>query len=1614
MPPKSDKASKGSSPDVSKIASSAGATLSVEDASSIAEASSLSAAPAARVITPVAPVAVASRSIASTSGRDPLIVPATQVSAASVAEVTEDDAEFARASPSSPTSDSGHFAETPVTLKDLKGVLQSVFKAGAASKSGGLTTAELTRHRDILKDSRLLLEPDSLSDGALAAWSIALKDILLTYAADRIELASATLLVTQCFTRIPKHYLSRILSKVLGSSTSSMPNISLAEFAQKAFVAYAEERPTLLSKIRKFNKMTFSASREANKNNIEALTRLLAETAAECAVPSALARADLNAAVLALLPRPVYDLLDAASFHKITDCEYTESLRLLAALCNCKRFSAFTGKYAAKAVMPDDMFDLCTTFDNYKLPLAAWEYEERLTTALGGLLLDPEGIPWYSPDSKPAASASSSSSPSSSSSRSAATSARLGGGGSAFRKPQHSGQASAAAASSSTTDTRSSAVKTVRCRDYNDGRCTRGDACRFMHGTKSTLCKFGDSCSSASTTCDYLHPTRKPASGGSVDRPAAAAKPITKWKAERGKEGSASAPASTQAPLPVRIVSAAVTTTVTEVIAGAPAAVFPGGCLPPMSAADTIATADASVGRAAAEDKSPFQRVTVKIADCSMVAMLDSGTSVPLMQRIYLNKILAQCSTFTKEKHGIRFLRNVTLTVKAPIFQSRSSNAEVWAMPLQTVGMLTKANSSPDDKPTQGIPYEWGADNVEVYVVDQDPDDFSEGLILPAAVTPFLELHKAIFGSDLVYQCYGFPLIAASESLRGIVPSHALTQLQLLPTPLLLAPDVPPPLSLPDDGAMHSAAAEAAIISSSTDDPFASDVDDESDSKPAPKVRKSKPSSSTKVMEPAITTQSVAIAAAAVAVSPSPFAEYAISPAQLGIAPDLPASDTMPTDEQLLSTVSWENLHDTVVSRFQAPYLVAARRFFSPRPLPDAQRVTVDIKLKPDAKSSIAYQPKFAPRLQNALRDVFNGMCTDGKIRIVPPPVLKTVPASSISFPPRFNLMVFAGQKPGNPDAVRPLMNAVPLNEATERCAVSGQKSDNLASITKLSGASLFGAGDCADAFASLLAGDTLRRCARFTFEDNTYEYLTVPQGIMEGAIWCDNIVGECVQNCSVPDSTLRAQIADDFAFGTVENNALSGTARRIERDVDHMTAVIAILESLALRGFRGRWQKCHFATTTVSFAGFESNGKSIRNASSRVSCIRDLATPTTAAMLKSHIHLFLYYARLSAELPVLVGKLSDFSLTHSGVPARGLPADLIAAHRRCCILLADNFPVAALNRSKPLRMRPDASRRHIASVIGQYNDQGAFDPIAHSHRRLTPAESNWEEVVSIEALAAAHGVSANRSLVEFDGARLIIESDHQDLCYIDRLNTPRVQALALTILPTDPSWTHWPGRGQFVADTLSRTPPSSTTEPTSVTVAGAKVRIWTTDNTAAAAVLVSIAHDIAASASTATVTAAAVSTRGIQKAATNSSLAAAASTSAARKARRKPKTVVASRIPAAPEAAGAPTSASLPAEGAALLPAASVRDPADAPIDAVKAASESHSSSDARFPVGTSHSQGKTFLRKTPRGTRDSTAKEISGRGASKKRGDIVGQPHWLPPNRLRLLVLQARRRRQ
>ena len=125
-------------------------------------------------------------------------------------------------------------------------------------------------------------------------------------------------------------------------------------------------------------------------------------------------------------------------------------------------------------------------------------------------------------------------------------------------------------------------------------------------------------------------------------------------------------------------------------------------------------------------------------------------------------------------------------------------------------------------------------------------------------------------------------------------------------------------------------------------------------------------------------------------------------------------------------------------------------------------------------------------------------------------------------------------------------------------------------------------------------------------------------------------------------------------------------------------------------------------------------------------------------------------------------------------------------------------------NFNKQFFMNCDASDVSLGSVLYQEDDEGNHQVISFASRVLNSCEKNYN-VTEKELLSVVF--SCNKFRTYILGYKTTIRTDHKSISFLKncKLNHGRLTRWSLTLQEYNLNWEYIPGKGNIIADTLSR-----------------------------------------------------------------------------------------------------------------------------------------------------------------------------------------------------------------
>ena len=234
--------------------------------------------------------------------------------------------------------------------------------------------------------------------------------------------------------------------------------------------------------------------------------------------------------------------------------------------------------------------------------------------------------------------------------------------------------------------------------------------------------------------------------------------------------------------------------------------------------------------------------------------------------------------------------------------------------------------------------------------------------------------------------------------------------------------------------------------------------------------------------------------------------------------------------------------------------------------------------------------------------------------------------------------------------------------------------------------------------------------------------------------------------------------------------------------------------------------KKSWIGVDTVTFFGYEVKHNQWKLSDTRKSAINELPFPTNTKQMQSFLGAALFFHHHIPDYSAWTAKL--YEMTHDGFSWD--PNKWTCDYRK----YFQDFKAALINASVlyfpdytlPWVIRCDASDDAVGSVLYQeFTDatsQVVHQPIAFASKRFSAPASNWD-TFKREAYAIYHAVHSFSYYLR--GKDFIVESDHQNLQWIESSQSPIVVRWRSLLQSFNFLVRHIPGRENKVADWMSR-----------------------------------------------------------------------------------------------------------------------------------------------------------------------------------------------------------------
>lgn len=354
------------------------------------------------------------------------------------------------------------------------------------------------------------------------------------------------------------------------------------------------------------------------------------------------------------------------------------------------------------------------------------------------------------------------------------------------------------------------------------------------------------------------------------------------------------------------------------------------------------------------------------------------------------------------------------------------------------------------------------------------------------------------------------------------------------------------------------------------------------------------------------------------------------------------------------------------------------------------------------------------------------------------------------------------------------------LNSVTESMKFPLQHSKAL--LEKLAGQKVFGTLDLRTSFHQIPMHAESIALTAFVTPDGLFEYLRMPFGLKNCPPYFQwamvRVLNGLIDNCC------QVFIDDIVVYGNDE----SAFVRNLEK----------VLERLQAYRLRVKRSKCFLGASAVEYLGHIVNGEGITLSEGRRQGLKSLIEPTSKAQLRSFLGLVNYFRNFIPKYSTVAKPLTSLLSKSHQWTWGGAQQEAFEALKLAVI----NAPLLHhIDYSNAIVVRTDASMVGVGGMIFQLID-GEEHPVAYCSKTLTPAEQKWSTIEQ-EAYAVYYCLLHWQHYLL--GHSFIVETDHQNLKYLNSGASPKLVRWKLRLQEFDFIVKHIKGTSNTVADGLSR-----------------------------------------------------------------------------------------------------------------------------------------------------------------------------------------------------------------
>ena len=349
----------------------------------------------------------------------------------------------------------------------------------------------------------------------------------------------------------------------------------------------------------------------------------------------------------------------------------------------------------------------------------------------------------------------------------------------------------------------------------------------------------------------------------------------------------------------------------------------------------------------------------------------------------------------------------------------------------------------------------------------------------------------------------------------------------------------------------------------------------------------------------------------------------------------------------------------------------------------------------------------------------------------------------------------------------------------------------------KLAGGRQFSKLDLADAYLQLELDDESKRYTILTTHKGLFQVNRLAFGLACAPAIFQSVIEQVV--ATVPRT--QPYLDDIVVTGTTTE--------------EHLKNLRECLSRMRRAGVRLRREKCHFMQDEIEHLGHIVDHRGVRVNPDKAAAIRAAPPPGDKQALESWIGTAQYYSDFIPDFASLAAPLNELRRTgvnYEWTTARQKAFDAIKQ------ALADYTLRVHFDENRKLILATDASPYGVGAVLMQPQPDGTEAMVTCASRTLSAAERHYSQLEK-EALGIVFGFKRFRQFLA--GRHVELYTDHKPLIFIFKPDAgvphtalQRIQRWSLYLANFNYSVSHRPGKKNFQADSLSRSPQPANVNP--------------------------------------------------------------------------------------------------------------------------------------------------------------------------------------------------------